>query len=249
MTLLDCDGVGLLDLDALTGLPADSYDGIVVINPFGMCRDFTPFIRFAQRIGKKLLIDNAAGLDRDIPDWSWQVFSLHQTKPYGVGEGGLALVPQSCGDLLQSLMNYAQIPENPAHWLNNGKISDIACAFQIARLRGIATWEGAYREQRARIAGLFARVGIVPLFDPDTAPLTTSLPMHLPAPVDNAKLVAPRLIPVSRQYAPLVSRPQVDALYARLINFPTHPDMAQLTDERIMSEIRQLLECCEGDVG
>ena len=249
MTLLDCDGVGLLDLDALTGVPADSYDGIVVINPFGMCRDFTPFIRFAQRSGKKLLIDNAAGLDRDIPDWPWQVFSLHQTKPYGVGEGGLALVPQSSADLLQSLMNYAQVPDNPAHWLNNGKISDIACAFQIARLRGIATWEGPYREQRARIADLFAHVGVAPLFDPDTAPLTTSLPVRLPGLVDSTKLAAPRRIPVSRQYAPLVPQPRADALYARLINFPTHPDMAQLTDEQIMSEIRQLLACCEEDVG
>jgi dTDP-4-amino-4,6-dideoxygalactose transaminase len=244
MTLLDCDVSGLLDLDELTGLPLDSYDGIILINPFGMCMDFSPLIRFAQATGKHLLIDNAAGIDRKVPDWPWQVFSLHQTKPYGVGEGGLVLVPRAFEERLCNLMNYAQVPENPAHWLNNGKISDIACAFHLARLRGIAMWENAYRDQRARIAQLFAQAGVCPLYDPEPAPLTTSMPMFMPRPLDDALLAAPRLIPVSRQYIPLVSHTQADALYARLINFPTHPDMAQLTDHQILSEIENLLACC-----
>ncbi len=243
MTLLDCDDSGLLDLDALRQLPLDSYDGFIVINPFGMCRDFSSFIKFAQATGKKLLIDNAAGLDRTVPDWPWQVFSLHQTKPYGVGEGGLALVPRAFEDTLCNLMNYAEAPEDPAQWLNNCKISDIACAFHLARLRRVASWEDRYREQRHRIAHLFARADVYPLFDPDNAPLTTSLPMLLPGPANDAMSHAPSLIPISRQYAPLVPQRRADALYARLINFPSHPDMAQLSDDEILSNIDQLLAC------
>ena len=244
MTVLDCDAAGLLDLEAVKRLPPDTYDGIVVINPFGMCTDFSRFVAFAQATGKKLLIDNAAGLAREIPAWPWQVFSLHQTKPYGVGEGGLAVVPRDGEDLLRSLMNYAQIPENPAHWLNNGKISDIACAFQLARLRGIDGWESGYRDQRDRIAALAADVGVCPLYDPGPAPLTTSLPLLLPAPLDEAKLTHFDLVPVSRQYAPLVSRPRADALFARLINFPVHPDMAHLTDIEISTYLEQIIDCC-----
>lgn len=244
MIPLDCDTSGLLDLDALARLPIDSYDGIVVINPFGMCTDFSSLIHFAKAMGKQLLIDNAAGIDPKIPDWNWQVFSLHHTKPYGFGEGGLVLVPREFEESLRDLMNYAQIPENPVHWLNNGKISDVACAFHLARLRGLAAWENAYRDQRARIAGLFARAGVYPLFDPEPAPLTTSLPMLFPQAVEDALLAAPRPIPVSRQYIPLTSQPQADALYKRLINFPSHPDMAQLTDDQIVSEIDKLLACC-----
>lgn len=244
MTLVDCDTSGLLDLDAVRQLPVDSYDGIVVINPFGMCTDFSAFIRFAQSTGKRLLIDNAAGIDRKIPPWPWQVFSLHQTKPYGVGEGGLVLVPHAMKDLLRDLMDYARPPKDPAHWLNNGKISDIACAFHLARLRGLSTWENAYRDQRARIAALFERAGMSVLFDPVKAPLSSSLPVLLAGKIDDAALSVPRLIPVSRQYSPLVSRPHADALFARLINFPTHPDMAQLTDSQITAEIDRLLACC-----
>lgn len=245
MELLDCDSSGLLDIKALRQLPLDHYDGIVVINPFGMCTDFTDLMRFARTAGKKLVIDNAAGLDRNIPDWPFQVFSLHQTKPYGVGEGGLIVLPRARYDRLLDLMNYADVPENPAHWLNNAKISDIACAFQLARLRSIELWENAYRDQRHRITGLFASAGICPLYDPAPAPLTTSLPVLLPATIDTQKLAEPRQIPISRQYRPLECRPQADLLYARLINFPCHPDMALLDDGLIMAEISQIVACCE----
>lgn len=244
MELLDCDATGLLDIDLLRALPLESYDGFIVTNPFGMCRDFDRYIAFAHASGKKMLIDNAAGLDRHIPDWPWQVFSLHQTKPYGVGEGGLVLSPEALQEALIYLVNYDKAPENPAHWLNNGKISDIACAFQIARLRGIADWEAAYRDQRARIADLFARREIKPLFNSQTAPLTNSLPVLFPDVFSTDPLSRTQYIDTTWQYEPIVSRPEADAIYARILNFPTHPEMASLKNVDILSEIENLITCC-----
>ena len=145
--LLDCDTTGMLDLAAVEALDPDSFDGIIVTNPFGMARDFDRYIQFAQRTGKRLLIDNAAGIDRDIPNWPWQSFSLHQTKPFGMGEGGLMLSPRFVAEELRYLINYDRVPADPAQWFNNGKISDIACAFQLARLHDVDTWAPAYRAQ------------------------------------------------------------------------------------------------------
>lgn len=243
MTVLDCDALGVLDLSLVKTLPLDSYDGLVVVNPFGMSRDFDGLIAFAKANEKKLLIDNAAGIDRTVPDWPWQVFSLHQTKPYGMGEGGMIIVPRGERDQLVDLMNYGHAPEDPALWLNNCKISDIACAFHLARLQTVKNWESLYRDQCARIEGLFAKLGVCPLHNPERAPLVTSLPFLMPDVVDLERLVAPRQIPVARQYTPLGSNKHATWLHERLINFPSHPDMSQLSDDRILCDIEELLTC------
>lgn len=241
MHLLDCDAGGMLDLAALEALPADSFDGFVVTNPLGMRRDFERYVAFAKASGKQMLIDNAAGMDRVIPDWPWQVFSLHHTKPYGMGEGGLVLSPKDSQEALIYLMNYDKTPDDPAHWINNGKISDLACAFHIARLRGVDQWENAYRDQRARITALFASCDIYPLIDAENAPLTNSLAVLFPGPFNRKNHAAK--IATARQYEPLALRPQAQEIYDRIVNFPTHPDMTQLTDGNILAEIEQLLIC------
>ena len=80
--ICDCDNNGLLDLDALSALATDAYDGFIVTNPLGTCSDFSTFIAFAKVHNKHMLIDNASGIGRNIPAWPWQSFSLHHTKAY-----------------------------------------------------------------------------------------------------------------------------------------------------------------------
>lgn len=245
MAFLDCDTTGMLDLDALKRLPVDSYDGFVVTNPLGMSRDFDRFIAFAQKSGKHMLIDNAAGMDPIVPNWPFQVFSLHHTKPYGIGEGGLILSPSVLKQALIHLFNYDKVPNHPAQWLNNCKISDIACAFQIARLKQLEDWSEAYRDQRARIAGIFSQFGITSLTVCHEVPLTNSLAVLFPTAFDMKKMRIPRRIAIARQYEPLVSRPVANDIHAHIVQFPSHPDMVQLSDADIYSEIELLLDCCQ----
>lgn len=243
MSFVDCDQQGVLNLDELLTLEADSFDGIIVTNPFGLVRDFDRFIAFAKQTGKQLIIDNAAGVARNIPPWPWQVFSLHHTKPYGLGEGGMVLSPASVAEFLRLLINYDRMPEAPEYWLNNGKISDISCAFLIARLANVATWKPGYLEQRARIVALVEAAGATSLLPTDGAPVTNSLPVLLPRSIDHARLATLKLgVDIARQYPPLAPLPQVSAIYERLINFPTHPDLSVLTDAEISKDIALLLE-------
>ncbi len=243
MHILDCDDQGLLDLAALEAVPSDAYDGVIVTNPFGMARDFDRFIRFAEATGKKLVIDNAAGMDRSIPPWPWQVFSLHHTKPYGFGEGGLVLSPTAAQEFLRLLINYDRIPDAPAYWLNNGKISDVACAFLIARLRTAGTWEQGYLEQRERINALFMAAGAAPLLPVEGAPPGNSLPMLLGGAIDEDRLGQAVLnVDIARQYAPLAPLPRAGGIYRQVINYPVHPDLKALSDPHISQDIETLLK-------
>ena len=241
MQFLDCDAQGMLDLAALRQLPPDSFDGVVVTNPFGMAQDFDGYIQFARETGKKLIIDNAAGLGRTIPDWPWQVFSLHHTKPYGVGEGGLVLSPVELAEFLVLLINYDKVPKAPAYWLNNCKISDLSCAFQIARLEQIAAWEPGYIAQRARIAGLFAQMGARVMLPVAGANPVNTIPVLMGGPIDPAKLDTDRLVDIGRQYVPLAPLPQAEAIHAQIINFPVHPELAALSDDQLLNDMALLM--------
>ena len=59
--VVDCDERGLLSLDELARIPASEYDGIVLTNPFGLCRDVDRYTVFADENDKALIVDNAGG--------------------------------------------------------------------------------------------------------------------------------------------------------------------------------------------
>lgn len=242
MQILDSDDEGLLDLVSLEAVPFDNYDGVIVTNPFGMASNFDRYIHFAEATGKKLVIDNAAGMDRSLPPWPWQVFSLHHTKPYGFGEGGLVLSPAAAQEFLRLLINYDRIPDAPAYWLNNGKISDVACAFLIARLRTVGTWEQSYLEQRERIHSMFVAAGAVPLLPVTGAPPGNSLPLLLGNAIDEDRLIQAALnVDIARQYTPLRPLPTASRIYQQVINYPVHPGLSVLSDLQISQDIEALL--------
>jgi dTDP-4-amino-4,6-dideoxygalactose transaminase len=241
VTFVDCTDEGLLDLDAVKALSPESYDGLVVVNPLGHGRDFGRYTRFARETGKKLLIDNAAGLGEHIPDWHWQSFSLHHTKPFGMGEGGLALTPADASEELYALLNYGQVPSDPGAWLNNGKISDIACAFHIDRLEKFAVWMPRYREQAERIHQIATALGLKTVLPFDQSVPAMSWAFRTPVPVPLHRVARSESLVFAKYYKPLKEMSQTVDLYESIINIPTHPDMAAISDQRISDEISALM--------
>jgi dTDP-4-amino-4,6-dideoxygalactose transaminase len=241
MAFVDCTGQGLLDLAAVRAMPQDSFDGIIVVNPFGLFQNFEDYIAFARETGKFLLIDNAAGISRTMPEWPWQALSLHHTKPYGMGEGGLALTPSDLAEELYGLLNYGPAPQDPSCWLNNGKISDLACAFLIDRLEKVSQWEPLYLEQAERVHRIASGLGLAPLrpFGP-TAP-AMSWGYLAPSEITLERVLEPGQLTFGKYYKPLADLPQTRALYAHLVNIPTHPDVAGMSDSALEAEIARLL--------
>jgi len=241
MEIIDCTETGLLNLDIVSALPQDSFDGIIVVNPFGLFENFESFIDFAKKTGKFLLIDNAAGIHRHIPVWPWQAFSLHHTKPYGVGEGGLACIPSELSDEFYSLINYGSMPDDANTWLNNGKLSDIACAFHIDRLERLGTWEPLYLAQAQRVERVARSLGLSPLCDVASEIPAMSRAFVAEKTIPLERVAQPGQLAFGKYYKPLANLPQASGLYGMLLNIPTHPDVALISDDELEAEISRVI--------
>lgn len=241
---VDCDTHGKIDVAALAALDPDSFDGVIATNPFGLFRDFSAVAELAADQGKPFLIDNASGLHSVVPDVGWQAFSLHHTKPYGMGEGGLALVPADAEEELYALANYA--PDLPArdreHWFENGKLSDISCAFLIDRLKQLPHWGPQGLEQRERMIEIAGRCGLMPLHLPETDIPMTSMPFVADVPIGLTSIEATQFLTCTKYYRPLADLPRVTDIYRRLVNVPCHKDVAKVSDAEIRADIDLFLE-------
>ena len=241
---VDCDANGLLSLEAVRALDPGSFDGLVVTNPFGLVKDFGPYVEWQRQTGKPLLIDNAAGIGPAVPGLAYQSFSLHHTKPFGIGEGGLAVVPEDEFEEFLGLLEYKPLPSDArAYWINNGKVSELSCASHLVRLEAAPEWAPRYHEQAQRIAQLAIAAGLRPLL-PDCIPGTEStdapamsLPFVAPHPITIDALRNDRFC-MAKYYKPLASTANAEDLFAHLLNVPSHPDMAQVPD----SDLRNVLE-------
>ena len=146
---------------ALSEFADTEYDGIIVTNPFGQAKDFSEFVKWASSKNKEILIDNAAGISNDIPNLPYQCFSFHHTKPFGFGEGGLAVLPSEDRELFLKLIEYSPSSEiERQFWISNGKLSDLACASHLARLESAPNWLPLYDMQAKRILSIAHKLPI-----------------------------------------------------------------------------------------
>ena len=255
--VVDCDRQGLLDLDAVAALDPDSYDGIVVTNPFGLFGDFAPFFDFCRDRGKAMLLDNAAGLgathaDR-LPtsaaevDWI-EVVSFHHTKPLGMGEGGAAIMAEAARETFRAVINFGVgLPQTFAPFYTNGKLSDFAAAHILAHLEGEPQWGPAYVEQAARVIEAGRQAGLTPLSDgPFPAP-PGQVGLLAEGPVAESALENPEI--VLRTYYPPVHPgfAHAEDIWRRIVNVPTHPGVADLPDDRLDAVLRAIAACGRGE--
>lgn len=232
---------GMLDIAQLEALDPDEFDGFIVVNPFGMAKDFSAYVAVAQKLGKELLLDNAAGVGPNIPAWPWQSFSLHHTKPYGFGEGGFALVPQELADDFYALIDYGALPDQPHIWMNNGKVSDLSCAFHLSWLHRWQEWAPLYRAQAERIDRLARELGLLPILPVHEDAITMSRAYRCGFAVPIEKIRTTKHARFGKYYKPLSNLAAATGLFEELVNIPTHPDMATLSDDQIREDFLTIL--------
>ena len=105
------------------------------------------------------------------------------------------------------------------------------------RLQALAEWEPRYLEQRERLAELALRFDLQPLAPIKDLTVTNSLPLSFPQPVPKL-LTDETSIPVGRYYEPIEPTARALDLFERLLSFPCHSGLAQVSDQ----EINQTLE-------
>lgn len=242
--VVDCDAQGMLSLSELIALDRETYDGVIVTNPFGLAKDFRSYADFAKANGKILLLDNASGINPMLPDLPYQAFSLHQTKPFGFGEGGLIIVPDAERELLLCLLEYSPLSQSLApFWVGNGKISELSCAALLARLEASPEWGPLYEMQSIRINNNAIRAGLSPLLPSQKRVIATSLPYLCPRPVPVEAIRNEHFV-IGKFYKPLAPLPNVTSIYERLVNIPSHPEMKRI-DTDLLQDVLRNLACGE----
>jgi dTDP-4-amino-4,6-dideoxygalactose transaminase len=115
------------------------FDGIIVTNVFGMQVEIVEYERWCECCGKLLIFDNAASPlgfiedGRSIHDvGDGAIISLHETKPFGRGEGGAIIVSREVAPFVHQAMNFGyDIPNQvrvPNRQASNWRMSDFAAA-------------------------------------------------------------------------------------------------------------------------
>jgi dTDP-4-amino-4,6-dideoxygalactose transaminase len=245
--ILDCDDQGFLDPDALAVLPIDSYDGILVTNLFGTALHVERYEALAERAGKILLFDSATCFGSTHPGkpfghlGSGEIFSFHHTKPCGFGEGGCAVVATELEDTFRSLINFGLYKGiDTGARSSNGKMSDVAAAFILDRLRHREAIRETHLRQFRRLAGIAQSLGLTLLVDGGQAgSLPNLVPILFPQPVKLEWLAGGPLV-VHKYYRPVAPRPHADALYSRVVCLPCHSGVAAVSDD----ELRTALAAC-----
>jgi dTDP-4-amino-4,6-dideoxygalactose transaminase len=247
--VLDCDAQGFLDLSELAALSPESYDGIVVTNLFGTASHVERYEELAARTDKILLFDSATcfgSMYQGKPFGSFgagEIFSFHHTKPCGFGEGGCVVLPAELEDTFRSLINFGLYKGiNTGARSSNGKMSDVAAAFILDRVRHHESIGAAHRQQFRRLAGIARALGLELLVNGGQEGLFPNLvPILFPHPVGLDRLSGGPLV-VHKYYRPVVSRPQADALYARVVCFPCHGGVAQVPDDELRAALAALMQ-------
>jgi len=120
--------------------------GILLCNIFGVGnKNISEWEQLAEKYNLPLIIDSAAGFgskyNKDLYIGSrgdCEIFSLHATKPFAVGEGGL-VVSRNAGliDKIRSLQNFGfDESRNVSIIGTNAKLQELNCAIGLRQLQG-----------------------------------------------------------------------------------------------------------------
>lgn len=236
---------------------------VMLVAPFGISRNWAAELAIARKRGATVIIDNASGLGgprhaEPYGDDVFEVFSMHATKPFAVGEGGAIFARQTHDAALRAALNFAlrsyDQPGGPA-WGFNGKMSEFHAAVGIVQAQRIQdivrrrqTFAAYYRDQLARYPEL-----VCPQ-DHRRAPWQ-AFPVLLPSGAAAESFIesaATAGVEIRRYYRPSLSRwpqtrcygacPVAEDLADRMCVLPVRAAPAGAEREALANLVLQLLE-------
>lgn len=113
------------------------FDGFVVVSPFGYGVDFDFYDGLSDLIKKPVIYDLAGGWGMKVSTRNPVAYSLHATKNFSCGEGGIASFrsPGRFDDARALLsFDYGSTREPMSPWGNNLKPDELKCAIILAHL-------------------------------------------------------------------------------------------------------------------
>lgn len=228
--VLDCDPNGIISLPELKMLNPQQWDGVIITNPFSLAENMSPIIEFARSMGKIVIVDNAAAMfscERHHSEYPEEIISFHQTKPWGMGEGGCAIVKTEAAPIIRSLTNFGVgLSDSAAKYAQSSKMSDFDAALILQRLVDLPNWQPLYKLQKRRIMSVASPLGLDLLKPAPLEFLSAHVPLLSSRVVDKKELENPHLI-LRKYYKPLATGlKNAQSIYDRIVCVPCHPDVA-----------------------
>lgn len=249
----------MLDVEAVAARSdLDRVGAVIVVSPFGAPVDTKAWDAFTARTGIPVIIDCAGSFDAinqiesARPGGSPIMVSLHATKAFGLGEGGL--IVSTDDDLMQrfrQICNFGvwRVPGQIMGY--NGKLSEYHCAVGLANLdiwpqrrEQLVRLTGRYRDALSDLAG----IGMLPSYGEGWVSCYCNVVAETPvAPI--TELLADEGIETRRWWRsgvhaqrayrafPRDPLPTTERLADRVFGLPFFHDMSDAQFERIVSAL------------
>lgn len=114
---------------------------VIHVRPFGLVREIESTRVICRSKGVPLIIDAAAGLGAPKDDVTFgsdfgeiEVFSLHATKVFAIGEGGLICAPHGLNQKIKAAMNFGFKADRTYGEGQNAKVDEFRAAIGLAML-------------------------------------------------------------------------------------------------------------------
>jgi dTDP-4-amino-4,6-dideoxygalactose transaminase len=179
-----------------TLLESHDINAILHVRAFGFCRDISAIELTARRYGIPLIVDAAAALGGLLPSGmpagqqgDVEVFSMHATKVFGIGEGGAIFAHPSLTASIRQVLNFGLAAGDVVRTGFNGKMSEFAAAVGRSVLRRIDSTIRARALIAERYCDAFADLPMVHVAETVGACAWQTFPMMLSGDVDAADIV------------------------------------------------------------
>ncbi|MBT7274823.1 MAG: hypothetical protein HN886_00010 [Woeseiaceae bacterium] len=143
----DLDTLEMCPIELRKILESEQINAVIHVRSFGFCRDLRETEQLVKTNEIPLIIDAAASfggktVNNEIVGYAGtaEVFSLHATKPFAVGEGGLVLAEKELILKIKSIINFNIGSEDMSkNWGMNAKMSEFHAAVGRAALDKLDT--------------------------------------------------------------------------------------------------------------
>jgi len=237
--------------EVLPGL-GSGVQAVVGVRSFGLCRDFSLLALECSRCSIPLVIDSAAALGGRLPEGqrvggqgAIEVFSLHATKVFGIGEGGVLFTAAREAARIRQAINFGIRGDAIARGFN-GKLSEFAAAVGLAVLD---RFDAFLRIRRARVKRYYEffrdYAGCACASEPGDPPWQT-FPVRLAETIDAGDFVMRARVAgleLRRYYRPALNEnPVARQLANQMVCWPVYSDMRSAEQESILAITQRLLD-------
>lgn len=216
-----------------------SIDGVVAVRPYGIIGDNTQLHSYCSSAGLPVVVDGAAGLGGSrFPKIGShheeiEVVSLHATKTFGIGEGGIIFCPTPLVPSIRSRLNFGILPNRRYQSGINGKMDELHAAVGLAQLSRIGDLQRFREKVAKRYFELFSLLDGIQL--PTLVPQGTAWNMF---PVVFRDILAENVITVAAKHGIETRR-----YYWPTISEGATEDVAQPVSLRNSEEISRAVVC------